>query len=151
MQEKNRDDYRDEDFEVKIVQSWDRDEIVALYTAAGWWKDSYESSGVDDIVKNSYAFAVAINSKENKAVGMARVISDGVSDAYIQDTVILPQFRRFGLGKRLVRTLVDFCKSKKIFWIGLIAEPGSDQFYQTLGFQPMKDHIPMRLRVDKDK
>jgi len=129
--------------EIRLVDSWPEDEIVALYKAAGWWKDSYDKAGIPQLIVGSFVFAVAVDTQTEKAIGMGRVLSDGTSDAYIQDLMILPPYRGHNLGKKLVQALVDHCLSKGILWIGLIAEPGSSQFYTTLGFKPMENHIPM--------
>ena len=129
--------------EIRLVDSWPEDEIVELYKAAGWWKDSYDKAGIHQLIVGSFVFAVAVDKKTEKAIGMGRVLSDGVSDAYIQDLMILPPYRGHNLGKKLVQALVDHCFSKGILWIGLIAEPGSSQFYTTLGFKPMEHSVPM--------
>ncbi len=135
--------------EIRLVKSWPEDEIVLLYKAAGWWKDTYDKAGIPQLIAGSFAFAVAVDQKTGKAIGMGRVLSDGVSDAYIQDVVVLPTYRGQNLGKKIVQTLIDFCISKGIQWIGLIAEPGSSQFYTTLGFKPMEHYIPMLYTMEK--
>jgi ribosomal protein S18 acetylase RimI-like enzyme len=135
--------------EIRHVNSWPEDQIVQLYKEGGWWKDSYDKAGIPALIKGSYAFVVAVDQKTKKSVGMGRVISDGVSDAYIQDVVVLTSYRGQNLGKKIVQTLVDYCVSKGISWIGLIAEPGSSQFYTSLGFKPMEDHIPMLYTLEK--
>jgi len=135
--------------EIKIVDVWPEQDIIELYKVGGWWKDRYDSSGLKYLIKGSLAFVVAIDKKIKKAVGMGRLISDGVSDAYIQDLVVLPEYRDKGIGREIVKTLVDHCKKKGIFWIGLIAEPNQDTFYETLGFKPMKNYIPMKYRMEE--
>ncbi len=135
--------------EIRLVKSWPEDEIVLLYTAAGWWKETYDKSGIPQLIAGSFAFAVAVDQKTGKSIGMGRVLSDGISDAYIQDVVVLQTYRGQKLGKKIVKTLMDFCISKGIQWIGLIAEPGSSQFYSTLGFKSMKDYIPMLYSMGK--
>jgi len=132
-----------DNIKIRLVDSWSIDEIVELYKAGGWWKESYNPSSIHQMIIGSFVFAVVVDNKSDKAVGMGRVISDGVSDAYIQDLVVLPEYRKKGLGKKLVDILIKQCLSKGIVWIGVIAEPGSDKLYQGLGFKPMKDHIPM--------
>ena len=137
----------DDNFEIRFVDNWPENEIVELYKAGGWWKESYDSSGVNNLIKGSYAFAVVID-KSGKAIGMGRIISDGISDAYIQDLVILPKFRNQGIGKKIVKFLIKRCKDDGIFWIGLIAEPDQDGFYNTLGFKQMKKYVPMKYEKE---
>lgn len=82
-------------------------------------------------------------SLSGRIVGIARVISDGFSDAYIQDVVVLPDYRGRGIGTELVRRLTQFCLDRKIAWIGLIAEPGTQDVYAKLGYGPLTDYQPM--------
>ena len=137
------------DIEIRFVDSWSIDEIVELYRAGGWWKESYDTSLINQMIAGSFIFAVVVDTTSDKAVGMGRVISDGISDAYIQDLVVLPKYRDHGIGKKLVDSLIKQCLSNGIVWIGVIAEPGSDKLYRGLGFKPMKDHIPMLYQLEE--
>jgi len=137
-----------ENIEFKLIESWPEGDIVELYKAGGWWKNSYDSSGIEPLIKGSFAFAVAVDKKSKKAIGMGRIISDGVSDAYFQDIVILPEYRNQGIGKKIVETLIERCLSAGILWIGLIAEPDQDDFYTPIGFKPMKKYIPMKYEKE---
>ena len=134
--------------EIRFVDSWPEDEIIELYKAGGWWKESYRPSGIKPLIKGSFAFAVVIDTKSQKAIGMGRIISDGVSDAYIQDLVIHSEYRRQGIGKQLVKSLLEKCSSAGLLWIGLIAEPDQDDFYSPLGFKPMLKYIPMKYEKE---
>ena len=135
-----------QNIDIRFVSSWPEDEIVSLYKAGGWWKESYDKSAIKSMIAGSFAFAVAVDKLSGKAIGMGRIISDGISDAYIQDFIILPKYRRQGIGKQLLNFLLEHCMSKGILWIGLIAEPGQESFYSFAGFKPMKDHTPMRYQ-----
>jgi GNAT superfamily N-acetyltransferase len=79
---------------------------------------------------------------------MGRVISDGVSDGYIQDLVVMPEYRGTGIGAQIVSKLVKKCLEMGVSWIGLIAEPGTEKFYMSLGFSPMDRHIPLLFHGD---
>ena len=92
---------KESEIEIRFVKSWPEDDIVKLYKVGGWWKDSYDKSGIKQLIKGSFCFAVVIDKKTKKAIGMGRVLSDGVSDGYIQDLVILPEYRKKGIGKKL--------------------------------------------------
>lgn len=137
-----------EKIDIKLVDKWPEEEIVNLYKSAGWWKNYYVPSKIKNMIKGSFAFAVAVDRNSNKAIGMGRVISDGISDAYIQDLVVLPKYRDSGIGKKLLKTLLNYCLSKKIVWIGLIAEPSQNGFYSNIGFKILKKYIPMKFNND---
>jgi ribosomal protein S18 acetylase RimI-like enzyme len=129
--------------EIRLVDAWNVEEIADLYRAGGWWKDTYEAAGLVPLMRGSFAFAIAIDHRTGGLAGMGRVISDGVSDGYIQDLVVLPEYRRQGIGQKIVDTLVEACKARGVLWIGLVAEPGSESFYERLGFTVMPGHVPM--------
>jgi GNAT superfamily N-acetyltransferase len=129
--------------EYEIVTSAPVEEIVELYKAGDWWQESPESRDViPGMIKGSLCFMVA-RSLEGRIVGMARVISDGYSDAYIQDVVVHKSLRGKGIGRELIRRLTQFCLARKIAWIGLIAEPGTEEFYEELGYGPLIGYQPM--------
>lgn len=138
-----------QDTDIKFVDNWSNEDIVALYKSAGWWKESYDPSAIKQLIKGSFAFVVAVDSRSGKAVGMGRIIADGASDAYIQDLVVLPEYRGQGIGKQLVNALLDRCLSKGMTWIGLISEPGQDGFYSSIGFKTMNNHIPMIYQIEE--
>jgi len=126
----------------EIVKSAPTETVVALYEAGGWWKESEAWRRViPRMIEGSFAFMVARES-EGSIVGMGRAISDGVSDAYIQDVVVLRSHRGQGIGAELVRRLAEHCAGQGISWVGLVAEPGTQPFYERIGFhafpgQPM--------------
>jgi ribosomal protein S18 acetylase RimI-like enzyme len=129
--------------EYEAVTSAPVEEIVDLYKAADWWQESPEARAViPSMIRGSFCFMVA-RSLDGKIVGMARVISDGYSDAYIQDVVVLEDYRGHGVGRELVRRLTKFCITQKIAWIGLVAEPGTQSLYEDLGFGPLVGYQPM--------
>jgi len=142
-------DKQNKNIEIKFVKNWSEEEIVKLYKAGGWWKESYDSSRIGSLIKGSFAFAIVVDSNTGKAIGMGRILSDGVSDAYIQDLIILPEYRDRGVGKRLLNALLENCLSNNITWIGLISEPNQNGFYSNLGFKKMKNHSPMKYIMEE--
>lgn len=118
-------------------------EICEIYREAGWVKpdEIFNEKSAEMIVKQSFCFAGAFSGK--KIIGIGRAISDGTSDAYIQDVAVLKAYRNQGIGKKIIIKILEFLKQKKIGWIGLIAEPGSSGFYEKIGFKKMENHIPM--------
>lgn len=130
---------------VKSLKNTDREGVVALFKDAGWWDESYGSGDfIPLIVRRSTVFVGAFDGE--RLVGMGRAISDGISDAYIQDVVVLGEMRGQGIGKRIVEEIIRRLHRRGIDWIGLVSTPGSEGFYRTMGFEVMERHSPMLLK-----
>ena len=128
---------------LSTLSSTEINDITTLYKDAGWWDDSYTTDFIPEMVKNStIAIGVVHN---NTLIGFGRAISDRVSDAYIQDVVVLSKFRGNGIGAKIISKIIDALHKKEIDWIGLIGEPGTENFYKRLGFATLENHIPMKF------
>jgi aralkylamine N-acetyltransferase len=127
----------------EVVDSAPTDAIVDLYQAGRWWRDEAAwRAAIPDMIRGSFCFLVA-REPGGCLVGMGRVISDGVSDAYIQDVVVLEAYRGRGIGREIVQRLTRRCLEARISWIGLVAEPGTQAFYEPMGFRALAGHVPM--------
>jgi ribosomal protein S18 acetylase RimI-like enzyme len=128
----------------KIVQAAPAAAIVSLYKEAGWWRESPRvRRSIPAMIRGSTCFMIA-ETDTGEIEGMGRVISDGTSDAYIQDVVVSKAYRGRGVGSELVSRLAKFCKARRFGWIGLVAAPGKTGFYKALGFTELKKHVAMR-------
>lgn len=132
--------------EYTIVKSTDNAALLELYRGPGWWQQDANPKYLNTIariVAQSFCFVIA--QREDEIIGMGRALSDGISDAYIQDVTVKESERGQGIGKEIIRTLVKYLKEHKIQWIGLISEPGYEGFYSSLGFNVMQDYTPFLL------
>lgn len=120
--------------------------IVDLYRAAGWWKDEPgEREAIPALIAGSFCFLLA-RDPSGRIVGMGRALSDGASDAWIQDVTVLPVYRGRGIGREIVSRLARRCVEAGLTWIGLVAEPGTRAFYEPLGFSALDGFQPMLYR-----
>ena len=128
--------------EFSIVKEADAQQIKELFVVGGWWNDENDKIEffVESLIKSTFLFAVA--KFEGRIVGMGRVLSEGISDAYIQDVVVLKDFRKQGIGGGIIKLLLKELLAKKISWIGLISVPGAENFYKEIGFEIMQDYTP---------
>ncbi|GEM_PF-1071422 len=124
---------------IKKIKNIHKEKIIALYKEAGWWniEDDKNPGKVKNIVKNSFLFVGAFNKKN--LIGMARVLSDVVSDAYIQDVIVKKEFKNKGIGKKLINFILEYLEKRKISWIGLISVQESEGFYKKLGFDKLEN------------
>jgi GNAT superfamily N-acetyltransferase len=78
---------------------------------------------------------------DGRLVGAGRALADGLDCAYIGDVAVRPEHQGAGLGKEIIRRLVDQARGhKKII---LYANPGKEGFYLRLGFLPMNTAMGM--------
>ncbi|MFZ3052224.1 MAG: GNAT family N-acetyltransferase [Sulfuricurvum sp.] len=68
-------------------------------------------------------------------IGVGRAIADGVDVSYLCDVAVHPEYQRCGIGKQIVRKLLEFSTGyNKIL---LFASMGKEPFYSKLGFDKM--------------
>lgn len=134
---------------IEIVTSADSEAILALYRHPGWWQTDDNPAYLETVTKIvSDTFCFVIAKAGDEIVGMGRAISDGASDAYIQDVVVHSDYRGRGIGGAIIRKLIGFLQDKGIQWIGLISEPGYEKFYEDLGFARMEGYTPFLLKQE---
>lgn len=120
-------------------------QIEDLYRAEEWWQATDDASPqlISRLIAGSHCFVAAFDGEE--IVGMGRVISDGVSDAYIQDLTVRRDRRHQGIGRQILQALLTRLHDDGVRWIGLIAELGSYDLYRQAGFSEMPDALPMLM------
>ena len=104
-----------------------------LYRIAGWVENEASCAFLEAALGSSCVVCAAYCGGE--LAGMGRALGDGVSDAYIQDVVVDPAFRRRGVGTAIVKRLVSELRLRGVDWIALVGEPGTEEFYRSLGFE----------------
>jgi GNAT superfamily N-acetyltransferase len=72
---------------------------------------------------------------DGSQVGFGRAISDGLTFAYLADVYVLPDYRRRGLGKALVRELVEGGAGSRMRW--LLHTADAVDFYENAGFSEL--------------
>ena len=127
---------------IKRALPTDSADIAVLYQEGEWWESSWDMGLIKDIITCSYLFLTAVQNEV--VVGMGRIISDGVSDAYLQDIFVTESMRGRGIGTNLVSALLDACRDAGIGWIGIIAAPETEYFYRRFGFARMGGFTSMR-------
>lgn len=122
---------------IRRIQPGDEEEIIALYRSGDWWVDGFDETSLHGLISGSYAFLVAQDMDTGSVVGMGRLLSDGASDAYVHDLIVLPGYRDQGIGSAVLEGLIRICHENRISWIGLIAGPDTEFFYTRAGFRRM--------------
>ncbi len=64
-------------------------------------------------------------------------MSNGVTDAYIQDLIVCPDYQGKGLGTDLMNQMIQCLKEKRIYMISVVYEESLKPFYERFGFYNM--------------
>jgi predicted GNAT family acetyltransferase len=82
---------------------------------------------------------VSIARDGERVVGMARLLSDGVCNAYLVDVWTLSSHRRQGVASAMVQSLAAAVPGQHI---GLQTDD-AQEFYATLGFRPQPEFLSL--------
>jgi GNAT superfamily N-acetyltransferase len=80
---------------------------------------------------------VAFARDGERLVGMARLLSDGVCNAYLLDVWTASPYRRKGIGSAMVRHLLEQVPGQHV---GLQTDD-AQEFYASLGFAPQPEFL----------
>ena len=110
------------------------DEHGALAASVGW-SDHFDPETIGASIAGSSFGVVAI--KDGEAVGMARIVGDGVHYFYIQDVIVHPDHSDDGLGSQLVGHLLDWiaATAPSEAFVGLFASPEAVDLYREFRFE----------------
>lgn len=74
--------------------------------------------------------------KGTEQIGMARVVTDSVSFAYLSDTYVLPEYQGCGLGKWLIDCVAEVFSKENMPFLRrimlLTADPRTQEFYSKI-------------------
>lgn len=70
-----------------------------------YWAKGISKAKVEKAIKNSLCFGIYANGQQ---VGLARVVTDYVRMAYLADVFIIEDHKGKGLGKQLMKTIMEY-------------------------------------------
>jgi ribosomal protein S18 acetylase RimI-like enzyme len=120
----------------------DLDQLATLFDAVGWQRRTANRARLARLVSGSLWVVSAWDG--DQLVGFARAISDGAFNAYISTVAVLPAYQKRGIGRELVRRLIE---NRDGIQFVLHANDRAYPFYLHIGldFQPF-DNVLMRPR-----
>ncbi len=150
---------------IKIRKATEKDTPLIyslIKEIAEYEKLSYEVVATEEKVKEtlfgSKSFAeVIIAEYNNETVGQALFFHNystflAQPGIYLEDLFVKPNFRSKGIGKALLKSLVEIAKERncgRVEWVVLNWNKPAIDFYKNLGAVPMDKWITYRLTFDK--
>lgn len=83
----------------------------------------------------THTISVTARKSDGTLVGYLRILTDHAYIFYILDVMVAPDWRKRGVGKRLMQMAVERCKADGFIKIFLTAIPGTEGFYRPFGFK----------------
>lgn len=109
------------------------DALADLRQSVGWNRMQCELS---DPRLNRFMHLCAF--EHDRFVGYAEVVSNGVTDAYIQDVMVHPDFQRQGVGTQLIEHILARLMNEGIYMVSAIyGDAELRPFYEKFGFYTM--------------
>jgi len=118
-------------------------EYLRLRQAAGWHALD-EAVAAQGLAASLYGLSAAV---AGRVIGCGRVVGDGAVYFYLQDLLVMPEYRGRGLGTRIMTGLMDYVRARATrgSFVGLMAAPGLDGFYAGFGFVRFPADSPAML------
>jgi GNAT superfamily N-acetyltransferase len=85
----------------------DRDWIWRILSTEAYWGRSRTRAQVEAQLDGAWRVIAIFDTDSGAQVGYARAVSDGIGDAYLADVIVDPGHRGTGLGKLIVRAMID--------------------------------------------
>ena len=107
-------------------------DLANLREAVGW--NRMENEYKSPLMTSYYHIAVYDG---GKLIGYIDSVSNGVTDAYIQDLMVSPDYQGRGIGTNLMTKMIEYLKEKHIYMISVVYEESLKPFYERFGFNSM--------------
>lgn len=131
--ERNQDDFT-------VSTDPDRLDLDAIHAALSreYWSEGIPKETVARALRGSLCFGLyAAASPGERQIGLARVITDAATFAYLCDVYVSPEFRGRGLGKLLMRAVMEHPDLQGLRRFSLVTRDAHG-LYRQLGFTEIK-------------
>ena len=114
---------------IRELDSVDWGEMKATLKA-----DRFDNGRTEEQYKLSFknSFSTCFAYLNDKIIGTARVLSDGVGNAYVVDVWTLSSHRRKGIATRMMELLMEDLRGQHVY---LQTDDDTLEFYVSLGFK----------------
>ena len=123
--------------EIREYGPYNEEEILKLYTAAGWTAYTEDAAALRRGYENSLLVLAACEGDD--LLGIIRAVGDGSTVVLIQDLLVDPEHQRKGIGSALLKAVLD--RYAGVRQIELVTDNTEKTvaFYQSMGFRELSE------------
>ena len=116
----------------EIVYRADLDHVDWTEMKSTLYRDDFDNGRSPEQLKKSFenSYATCIAYANNQIIGTARVLSDGVCNAYLVDVWTLSAYRRQGIATTMIQKLLSRLKGQHVY----LFTDDVPELYAKLGF-----------------
>ena len=122
---------------IEEYTEFNMDEIKSLYDAVGWKAYTDNMTRLMKGYKNSLKVLAAF--RDDELIGIIRAVGDGLTIVFIQDILVMPNEQRKGVGKSLLRAMIDLYPEVRQIELVTDIDPKTIGFYKSLGFKELSE------------
>ena len=122
---------------IREYTNYKDEEILALYTDAGWAAYTADPDTLRKGYENSLLVLAAYEGEE--LMGIIRVVGDGHTIVFVQDILVYKKYQRQGIGTALLKAVLE--RYSNVRQIELVTDdtPKTIAFYRSVGFRPLSE------------
>lgn len=118
------------------------DAVWEWLSTEAYWGRWRSRADVETQIANAWRVVGVYRTDTGEQVGFARAVSDGVGFAYLADVYVQAEHRGHGLGKRLVRLMIDDGPGADMRWTLFTGD--AHGLYRQFGFTEPDDTAMVR-------
>jgi GNAT superfamily N-acetyltransferase len=131
------------------IDKMDFDKVTRMLSNA-YWSPEIKIEEVKKGASNSASVVGALLQGQTQ-IGYARVISDKTRFAYILDMYVEGEYRKRGIGQRIIKHILSHNELKDVY-IWLLNTKDAQGFYGKAGFRPISDPLGlMEIRKERPR
>lgn len=119
------------------------DDLKSLFRVCDWdWLEPDSAM----LAALAGTFKMYVVKSGGHMVGFARIVSDGKIYGLLVDCMVSPEFRRRGIGRRLVDHVIRDCRTQGLKVIQLLASSDGVHLYKQAGFTQCSESSPGMIK-----
>lgn len=120
--------------------------LVHEFLRTSYWAEGRSRETVERSIRHSVCFGAY---SARRQIAFARVITDRAVFAYLADVFVVPEFRRRGVSKALLRAILAHpdLQTLRTFSLGTLDAHG---LYAQFGFEPLREPDRLMARYGPD-
>lgn len=112
----------------------DRDSLWSFLSGEAYWSRWRRRADAERQLESAWRIVAGYESATGRMIAYSRAVSDGVAVAYLADVYVERDARGHGLGKELVKTMIEAGPGAGFRW--MLHTRDAHEMYAAFGFAP---------------